>query len=209
MGKAYANKKPLKERPESDFYPTPKFLTKKLLETSEFKYIKSILRETSEKEKRKLTILEPAYGEGAISQVLKENIEDVEIIEHDIQKDGVDFLNYYPEKPIDLIITNPPFSLFDEFVEKSKQISSIVIFIGKVNFFGAYQREKNGIWKNLKDVLIFNRQVDYRTGDRADGKFYCGNLVTGWFIWDNRWKENFWKTRILNVQDGVISRKKY
>lgn len=36
MGKAYTNRKPVSERPESDFYPTPGFLTEELLKSHEF-----------------------------------------------------------------------------------------------------------------------------------------------------------------------------
>jgi len=36
MGKAYANRKPINERPEADFYSTPFSLTWELLKLNEF-----------------------------------------------------------------------------------------------------------------------------------------------------------------------------
>ena len=205
MGKAYANRKPVSERPESDFYPTPGFLTEKLLESHEFTDYIDILK-SFYKDIRRPCILEPSCGDGAITKVLAKHLDFCDIISHDIRTDGVDFLTYTPERKIDLVITNPPFSLFDEFVKKAKEIAPVVIFIGKVNFFGAYNRHRDGVWNSLKDVMIFNRQVDYRTESRDDGKFYCGNLVTGWFIWNRFWLAPFWHTRIMDVQDGVVKK---
>lgn len=209
MGKAYANRKPVENRPESDFYPTPGVLVEKLIKSPPFCELSGNYTGLAEEtEDRKMCILEPACGYGAITRILEKHLDFCEIISHDIRTDGVDFLSYIPEKKIDMIITNPPFSLFDEFVKKAKEISPVVIFIGKVNFFGAYNRQREGVWNNLRDVMIFNRQVDYRTVSRDDGKFYCGNLVTGWFVWDKYWKEPYWNTRVIDVQDGVIKRGK-
>lgn len=206
MGKAYANRKPVNERPESDFYPTPGFLTEALLKSYEFTdYIEALKRHCN-RDKRQPCILEPACGDGAITKVLQKHLGFCDIISHDIRTDGVDFLTYTPERKIDMVITNPPFSLFDEFVKKAKEIAPVVIFIGKVNFFGAYNRHRDGVWDNLRDVMVFNRQVDYRTGSRDDGKFHCGNLVTGWFIWHKCWTAPYWSTQIMDVQDGVVKR---
>ena len=97
--------------------------------------------------------------------------------------------------------------MFDEFVTKAKEVARFVIFIGKTNFFGAYQRCKKGIWNHLEFVSVFNRQVDYRSPARKDGKFQCGNLVTGWFFWNRNWKSNYWETSIMDVQNGVVNKK--
>lgn len=207
MGKAYTNRKPVSERPESDFYPTPGFLVEKLLKSCEFTDYIDTLKYIYYSNTRKPCILEPACGDGAITKVLQKHLDFCDIISHDIRTDGVDFLTYKPEKRIDIIITNPPFSLFDDFVKKAKEIAPVVVFIGKMNFFGAYNRHRDGVWSNLRDVMIFNRQVDYRTESREDGKFRCGNLVTGWFIWHKYWTAPYWSTQIMDVQDGVVKRR--
>ncbi len=72
--------------------------------------------------------------------------------------------------------------------------------IGKTNFFGAYKRNKNGVWKHLKKVYVFNRQVDYRTPYRKDGHFHVGNLITGWFCFDLSWSKKYWHTEIMDIQ---------
>ena len=188
-GKNYANRKPKKDRPYSDYYPTPKSLTWKLLETGEFP-------------NHNESFWEPACGKGAISTELwNSGIRD--LVATDINMgESYDFLKEPNIKVIDNIITNPPFSLFDEFVIKAKQVAKKkVAMIAKVNFFGATGRAKKGVWDHLSHVYLFDRQVDYRTPEREDGLLHVGNLVTGWFIWDMDWKDNWWKTEMISVQE--------
>lgn len=180
-GKAYANRKPVSERPQSDDYPTPIALGLELVNLG-------ILN------KKKL-ISEPAAGNGQLAKVLRS--EGYAVISNDIQHGGYDFLqsNY----SISQIVTNPPFSLFDDFVMKAKELSPFVVMIGKTNFFAAQSRYKNGVWKHLKHVYIFSRQIDYRT-PLGSLEMNVGNLVTGWFVWDRRWNKSYWNTSIIDVQ---------
>lgn len=180
MGKAYTNRKPLNERPEADFYSTPYSLTRELLKLNEFSDI----------------IYEPASGSGAISKVFKDN--EFKVFEDDIRTTGKDFLKceeFFPS-----IITNPPFSLFTEFVEKAKQCSNKFAFIMKTNFLGCQSRVEEKTWQYLKSLYIFSRQVDYRTPLREDGHLCVGNLITGWGIWDKNWKEEYTMTKVLDIQ---------
>jgi hypothetical protein len=183
MGKAYANRKPLVERPEADYYCTPKSLVKELLKLN-------ILN-------KDLVVYEPACGDAhAITNVLFEN--NFKVKADDIRITGKDFLKCDLRFP--QLVTNPPFSLFDEFVMKAKEVSPLFIFLFKTNFFGAYGRYKKNVWTNLKSVHIFNRQIDYRTPYREDGLFHVGNLITGWGVWDSSWDKSYWETSIIDVQ---------
>ena len=214
MGKAYSNRKPVEQRPDSDFYPTPSYLIEELVYSDEFKVVIELITayELVQENlkilgKKHIKILDPACGDGIFGKVLKEHLPKAFPDFNDIRKDGVDFLSFESKNEFDIVITNPPFSLFDEFVTKAKEVAPFVIFIGKTNFFGAYNRYKEGIWDNLRFVSIFNRQVDYRSPVREDGKFQCGNLVTGWFFWNRNWKSNYWETSIMDVQNGVVNKK--
>lgn len=182
-GRAYANRKANFKFNESDFYPTPKSLTWKLVESGVLD--------------PKVPIYEPASGDGALAAALRDRGFIVQ--EDDIRKTGKDFLEFEGHVPV--IVTNPPFSLFDDFVLKAKEVADTVIFIGKTNFFGAYKRSQEGVWSHLRDVYVFNRQVDYRSPIRDDGHFMVGNLITGWFVWDKDWEEEYWRTRIVDVQE--------
>jgi len=184
-GKDYARKKS-----NHDNYNTPRPLTWELLKLGLFDYNRSVL--------------EPACGQGAIVEELKQHFHKIHF--GDI-KNNFDFLDENCDfDKYDYIITNPPFSQFDGFVIKAKEIAKEKFaFIGKTNFFGAEKRNRIGIWKNLKYVYIFNRQVDYRYF-REDNYMQAGNLITGWFIWDMNWKENYWMTSIIDVQKYMLKK---
>jgi hypothetical protein len=167
MGKAYANKRSVENRPIGDLYHTPKSLVWELLK----------------KEKLIEPVWECACGEGAITDVLSDN--SISYKASDISS-GINFL----EIPNDFkwngtIFTNPPFTYWDEFVMKAKQLTTKnVIMLGRLNYFGTQSRYDSNIWEGLKKVYIFTRYVDYQTPKRNDGLFHVGSLCTGWFLFD-------------------------
>jgi hypothetical protein len=167
-GKAYANRKLKKDRPKGDFYGTPISLLRELLETE-------LLIDSRD-------ILEPFCGKGNLSNELIKIGFKTTAFDLYYGKKRQDFLKYNNQH--NCIISNPPFSEFDKMVMHCKKIAKHVYLIGKTNFYGAYKRNQNGIWKNLKKIYVFDRQVDYRTPYRKDGHFHVGNLVTGWHIWE-------------------------
>lgn len=169
VGKAYANKKTSEERNKNDYYPTPKVLVVELEKLN-------LIKKTD-------NVLEPCCGEAkqisGYFNSLGYNFEEKDLIY------GNDFLkDDYFTKHYDFVVTNPPFSLWDKFVEKSKRIADNVIMIGRTNYFGAYNRYRNGLWNHLKTVYIFDRQIAYDRFDEDEMKFKCGCLVTAWFHWD-------------------------
>jgi hypothetical protein len=91
--------------------------------------------------------------------------------------------------------------LFDKFVEKSKRIADRVYCIGKMNFFGAHNRNINGLWNNLEWALPFDRQIAFDKPE-IDGKVECGMMVTGWFIWNKNY-EGFPKIKVLDMQKYI------
>ena len=167
MGKAYANRKPESERPQGDFYPTPSCMVKELLESGSF--FSSGLN---------MKIFDPCCGEFDIGNVLRQ-YGHTNLVEKDI-KYGYDFLekdedgNYVDLTKYDIIIMNPPFKQFDEFVKKAKMQAKYVYCIGKLNFFGAHNRNVNGLWKGLKWVMPFDRMIAFDKPE-VDGKVECGN----------------------------------
>jgi len=84
----------------------------------------------------------------------------------------------------DEVITNPPFSLWDDFILKAKTHCKKFMFIGRLNYYGTQSRVKKGIWNNLKGFYPFSRYVDYQGPYREDGLFHVGYLATAWFLWD-------------------------
>jgi len=129
-GKAYANKKKKEDRPIGDFYSTPVSLLKVAspLIISEFS--------------PHSLILEPCSGEGAISNFLKSSY----VVEtNDLYSEKATFHEDYLETSSfnghEQIITNPPFSLWDEFVLKAKTHCKKFMMIGRLNYFGSSGRD--------------------------------------------------------------------
>ena len=184
MGKAYANRKDVSSRNRNDYYPTPLPL---IIELEKLSIIKKSDR-----------VLEPCCGEAkrisGYFNSLGYSFEEKDIVF------GNDFLkDDYSGSHYDAVVTNPPFSLWDDFVSKSKEIADKVVLIGRTNYFGAYRRNAEGIWNGLKKVFIFNRQVAYDRMSDDPMRLLCGCLVTGWFYWEKGYSGNP-EIEIMDVQ---------
>lgn len=103
-GKAYANRKSKLLRPKNDLYETPGCLVEELINTG-------ILDDCK-------TILEPSCGNYAITNVLLSHNKQVD--SRDIMY-GNDFLQEENHKYYDAIVMNPPFTLWDNFLQKAKK----------------------------------------------------------------------------------------
>ena len=167
--KAYANRKKVEDRPEGDFYATPRSLM--WVAESLFKDVFWI----------SMPILDPCCGNGVMGQELSKM--GFRVDENDLYKrDGVDYLE--GEWNQRQVVMNPPFSQWDAFVEKAKSHASKVMAIGRLNYLSTQSRYQSDIWTHLKSVNVFTRYVDYQTPERDDGCFCVGAMATGWFVWD-------------------------
>jgi len=92
-------------------------------------------------------ILEPCRGTGAFYNLFPEKKDWCEI------KENKDFFDY--KKKVDWIITNPPFSIFDEFLLKSFEIAeNIVFFCPLVKAFkGKKLDEKIREFGDIKEII--------------------------------------------------------
>lgn len=171
-------------RNENDFYETPYSLTWELQKLNIIK-------------PRKI-IIDPCCGNYAISKWFRETNT---VIEKDLKYGDDFFKDNYDDLQFDYAILNPPFDLWDKFIEKSKKIAKTVIAIGKTDYFSCYQRLQNDIWKGLSDVYIFNRKVDYQFPTMESGEFGVGSLTSGWFVWKYDYPEDFSaKLHFIDVQ---------
>ena len=137
-GKAYANRKSKLLRPKNDLYETPECLVEELINTG-------ILDDCT-------TILDPCCGNYAITNVLLSHNKQVDSM--DIMY-GNDFLKEENHKYYDAIVMNPPFTLWDNFLQKAKQINcKKIIMIGKTDYFSCHGRNIKGLWNCLKYIYI-------------------------------------------------------
>lgn len=156
------------KRADSDFYPTPPDTTMALMLREKF---------TGE-------VWEPACGDGSMSQVIEQFNP---CFSSDIRKEGVygqggvDFLKI--ARPVNNIITNPPYKLAGEFVEHSlKCANKKVAMLLKLVFLEGTSRYR--LFKNtpLRKVYVFCKRQNIRA------KSYEGNnssmIAYAWFVWE-------------------------
>lgn len=172
-----------RERVENDFYATP------------FNATEAILN----KVKLNGSILEPAAGQGHISKVLKDYYPYNEIISTDlIQREerfgiriqgGIDFLTYSFNRKFDNIITNPPFNLAQEFIEKALTLSNDkVIMFAKIQLLEGSKRREMFDNSPLKYIYVFTKRVNpLRNGEELDekGKPWASTMCFAWFVWEH------------------------
>ena len=169
-GKNFSGNNVQGQRKKSDFYETPYSITSHLLEIEDFN--------------KSLTVCEPACGDGAIVKILEKKWDNV--VAYDIEKN---FL--WETKNYDYIITNPPFSLAYEFVQKAKQIATekfafllpLSYLHGKKRYDNIYMDKQYG----LKKVYVFTRYPMLGESLREDGKYNTGMMVYAWYIFENHY----------------------
>lgn len=156
---------------QNDFYPTPDYTVNSLLEYIDFNNINSFL--------------EPCRGDGKIYDKISCTIKTYCEISDDIPKD---YLKTQYNK-FDLIVTNPPFSLAQEFLEKSLIESDCTCYLLRLNFLGSAKRKE--LWERIgtpNKLLVLSKRPSF-TGKGTDATEYA------WFCWD--------KTNNIKLKDGI------
>jgi len=157
---------------DSDYYPTPIWCCENL----EFPFEKF---ETAH---------EPCRGDGRIVSFLEEKglqVTSTEITE------GQDFFDW--DEDVDLIFTNPPFSLAQEFIEHSIERAQCVVMLLRINFLGS--KKRYDFWqKNSPDAMYVLSKRPSFTGKGTDATEYA------WFVWQ---KKEFVKPGIYHVKPPV------
>ena len=122
--------------------------------------------------------LEPCKGDGAIYDAVPLPTAQKEWAEI---RQGRDYLETNWGGQFDLIITNPPFSLTEQFLEKSMSelaLGGTLIYLQRVNFLGS--RKRVPFWSRIgfpnKTPVLVPRPRFVNGG--SDSCEYC------WFIWD-------------------------
>lgn len=119
------------------------------------------------------TFLEPCRGDGHVWYSLPRGLKRTwrEL------NDGRDYLTWTPKTEFDLILTNPPYSLAIEFLQKSLVEGLSVAYLLRVNFLGAIERA--GFWEKNPPTNLFPLYPRPSfTGDGTDMTEYA------WFVWD-------------------------
>ena len=163
------------QRKKSDLYETPYSMTDQFLMNEKFNF--------------NATVLEPACGNMAIVKVLKEYYCKNNITYYDIEQD---FLK--ENKNFSYIITNPPFSLANEFILKAFEVCTkkfaflmpLVYLHGKWRYDNIYSKVN---YFNLKHIHVFTRMPMLGKPLNEDGTYTTGMQVYAWFVWEKNNKD--------------------
>lgn len=140
-------------------------------------------------------VLEPACGEGHLSEVLiKNNIhgKSCDLINRGFGDVGVDFLsidNLYWEGDI---ITNPPFKYSKEFCEKALSIipdgNKVAMFL-KLQFMETKGRKQFFIDNPPKVIYVSaSRLLCAKNGDFAKARKDGSAVAYAWYVWEKGFK---------------------
>lgn len=153
-----------------DFYPTPTWATRALLDVETFTG----------------TIWEPACGDGSMSRVLEETgcwVTSSDLYDRGYGNIGVDFLTHRPLYP-DNIVTNPPFEFAEKFVERAlMQAKHKVALLLRLQFVSGAGRQRR-IYARIPPsrIWVFSERITmYPNGVQTGGS---GTTDYAWYIWD-------------------------
>jgi len=164
---------PLRDR-GNDLYETPECATLALLRVEQLP-------------KR---IWEPACGRGAIVRVLRAHGHEV------LASDLIDYgdptcfyrrdflLEHKLPKCCECILTNPPFSLAEEFVEHALELCPYVIMLLRLAFLESERRSHILDTGSLARIHVFRRRLPMMHRDGWTGPKTSSAMAFAWFVWD-------------------------
>lgn len=187
MPTIYVNNIPHQPVKEKEFYPTPIELCRAAL---------NILP----KDFNPIAIFDPGCGTGVWGTSTKEKYPDSYIGGIDIRKIEfnlaysylimeTDYLSTFllKDKEYDLILGNPPYSLQEEFIDRSLELlknGGYLLFLLKLSFLESKLRYNkyfnNGL--NPKEVYVSVRRVSFTNDRKSNADAY------GLFLWQKGWK---------------------
>lgn len=116
--------------------------------------------------------LEPCRGQAqAIYKHMPEGSQWAELSE------GVDYLETKFE-PVDCIITNPPFSLTQQFLQKSFTEADVIIYLQRINYLGSKGRKDFWNMHKPTNLIVLSKRPSFSPDGRTDQTDYA------FFIWD-------------------------
>jgi hypothetical protein len=172
------------EKAENDFYATDPKTTREFLNKtySIFENVK--------------LIHEPCCGQGHLSEVLKDyfdcTIISTDLVDRGYSFSGIDFLTDDISHKADLIITNPPFSLVNDFIRVGlKKTNRYLVYLCKIQLLETVGRKELLENSPLKYVYVHSkRQATWKNGEPLDpnGKPWATTMCLAWFVWDKEYK---------------------
>jgi len=164
------------ERRVDDAYETPAWCVRRLLEVWQ---------------PREGELVEPCCGSGQIVRCLPDRFwhtYDVRLVvpvaTHHVTEDFLDCRGVIGADRIAAVITNPPFSLAEEFIRHCDELfrTADLVFLLRLNFLGSAGRLK--LWRDVgtPDVFVLPNRPSF-TGGKTDSCEYA------WFIFRREYRD--------------------
>mgnify|MGYP002345484295 CR=1 FL=1 len=151
-----------------DFYSTPEWCVRKLLEHQDFEW----------------PILEPCSGSGAISKVLEEKYT---VVSQDIRTDPsvygerwVDFFAHTGKYPT--IVTNPPYFCAKDFILHALEIAETVCVLLKLQFLESVDRYDFFQNTPLSHIYVLSKRPTMYPDWEPEPK-NGWTIAYAWYIW--------------------------
>lgn len=159
------------KRVESDFYPTPPEATIALMNFLQLP--------------KDTVIWEPACGE--MNMVVEMEKMGYSVYATDIQT-GKDFLNDLPDSRFDWIITNPPFSLSEQFIRRCHDHNKPFALLLKSQYWHA--KKRLSLFKETRPsyVLPLTWRPDFCFKKRGKGSPLMDVM---WVVWDTKYSGKY------------------
>lgn len=158
-----------------EFYRTPECATRALI--------------AIEGKRLPINIWEPSCGDGAIAVPLRaagHYVHASDIVDRGLSGSRViDFLHADPSRMADAVVTNPPFSLAQEFVDKAFSFPNIhyCALLLRLSFLESGKR-KDWFQENPPArVHVSSRRLPMMHRDGWEGPKSTSTLAHAWFIW--------------------------
>ena len=165
-------------RRESDFYKTPYDAVEKVLDALGGFYGNEFL--------------ECCAGDGVIVRALRRNFEEINISAIEIREeeksrllyagadavDIADFRQWKPDGKIDVIITNPPYSIAQEIIEHCFEIAPEAEIIMLLRLAFLESKKRKSFWGKhpVTQIYVLSERPSF-TGKGTDATAYA------WFVW--------------------------
>lgn len=188
------------ERRDEDYYPTPRGVVRQFVPQLKPYLPYGRLDPLSTEP---LRVLEPAIGDGRLAQVLVEEgvVDAAHLHGVDVRAEAVaesrslgfgrvdhaDFFEWRAPHAYDLVITNPPFSLAQQFLDRMfdavdrKNRRGTVVALLRLAFLATATRQR---WMNrvgVPDVWVLPKRPKFVPG--ANGRMSSGTYDYAWFVW--------------------------
>jgi hypothetical protein len=157
-------------------------------------------------------IWEPACGRGAIANVLRgqgHSVVCTDLVDYGVDPTatyGVDFLKTRELPPgITCILTNPPYSIANEFVAHALELCPNVVMLLRLAFLESERRSPILDGAGLRRVFVFRKRLPMMHRDGWEGRKASSGMAFAWFVWERGYRGHPITQRI-SWEDGRDAR---